>query len=41
MLRSTGNEALTDNFSDVVAEVREFYEYQAEMTMPTATGSLN
>ena len=35
------NETVTKNFADVVAEVREYYEYhQAELTMPNVKGSL-
>ena len=35
------NETVTENFADVVAEVREYYEYhQAELTMPNVKGSL-
>ena len=35
------NETVTENFADVVAEVREYYEYhQAELTMPNGKGSL-
>ena len=35
------NETVTENFADVVAEVREYYEYhQAELTMPNVNGSL-
>lgn len=35
------NETVTENFADVVAEVREYYEYHhAELTMPNVKGSL-
>ena len=35
------NETVTENFADVVAEVREYYEYhRADLTMPNVKGSL-